>query len=625
MPKHEDIATRKVFAEHEINAQKAYIGPFGYTIPKSGMSPETLAFIEEKCVATPYTPGAPIPVGGAASFPIYRKSSSKIYLPRYLGEFHFGPVSSTLSCGDDINLTFNGRLFDYQAPVMEAFMRNIEEGGTGGLLELHTGWGKTAAALYAIAKIGKKTLVIVHKEFLMNQWRERIETFLPGARIGRIQGSEIDIEDKDVVLCMLKSLSMKDYPKGTFSSFGFSIIDEVHHMASETFSNALFRVVTPYMLGLSATMNRKDGTSYVFKLFLGPILHTAVRDASSGAGVVVHTIGYSHSDAEFNDIPLDFRGKPQLSTMVSTLCTFVHRTNFIIDMLSKFILAPAPDDKVAKWNAEAAAHKQLLDDSVANCVRCNRKVSYHVQLECCNSNDYCFDCIQTLNLNPKSPGISAKTGKPLPPIVRCPSDSCTARPKKQLRYKQLYMPSPYVQPYTQRQTLVLANNLSVLHFMYARIVSANIASVGYYVGGMTEAQLKESESCQIILATYQMASEGLDIRSLNALFLITPMTDITQAVGRILRAKHAFPVIVDIVDSHEPFQNQARKRRAFFKSQGYTIYRVSMAEYLAVSSYFQRHGVLIKEKEEEDSDDEKSAAPSVAVAKASKLFARGRK
>ena len=63
----------------------------------------------------------------------------------------------------------------------------------------------------------------------MRQWRERIEEFLPGATVGRIQADVVDIEGKDIVLGMLQSLSMKDYPISMFKEFGFTIIDECHH------------------------------------------------------------------------------------------------------------------------------------------------------------------------------------------------------------------------------------------------------------------------------------------------------------------------------------------------------------------------------------------------------------
>ena len=63
----------------------------------------------------------------------------------------------------------------------------------GGLLALHTGFGKTILALNIISKLNVKTLIIVHKEFLLRQWVERIEQFLPDARVGKIQAKTIVI------------------------------------------------------------------------------------------------------------------------------------------------------------------------------------------------------------------------------------------------------------------------------------------------------------------------------------------------------------------------------------------------------------------------------------------------
>jgi hypothetical protein len=83
--------------------------------------------------------------------------------------------------------------------------------------------------------------------------------------------------------------------------------------------------------------------------------------------------------------------------------------------------------------------------------------------------------------------------------------------------------------------------------------------------------LKKSETCQIIIATYAMASEALDIKTLTTLILATPKTDIVQAVGRILRVKHARPLVVDIVDSHEVFLSQWQKRRKYYLQNNYTV------------------------------------------------------
>jgi superfamily II DNA or RNA helicase len=99
------------------------------------------------------------------------------------------------------------------------------------------------------------------------------------------------------------------------------------------------------------------------------------------------------------------------------------------------------------------------------------------------------------------------------------------------------------------------------------------------VGGMKEAELKKSETCKIIVATYAMAAEALDIKTLTTLVLATPKTDIVQAVGRILRVKHERPMVVDIIDSHEVFLSQWQKRRKYYNQNNYQIMHTKSPSY----------------------------------------------
>jgi superfamily II DNA or RNA helicase len=106
-------------------------------------------------------------------------------------------------------------------------------------LEVATGSGKTVMALNIISRVGKKTLIIVHKEFLANQWKERIEEYIPSATVGRIQGTTFDVEGKDIVIGMIQTLYNRDYGETAFAEFGLTIIDEVHR--SEEFSKRFFK------------------------------------------------------------------------------------------------------------------------------------------------------------------------------------------------------------------------------------------------------------------------------------------------------------------------------------------------------------------------------------------------
>jgi len=446
-----------------------YLGNKGYTILKSELPISLQLKIKEMLMVKPFVPGSPITK--EKTFPAYRESDKKIYIPRYFGEELFGKAKSIkISEGTNIDLTFNGTLRDYQVPIVDTYLEHTKEGG-GGLLELYCGAGKTDLTINIISRLQKKTLIIVHKEFLMNQWIERINKYYPNARIGKIQAQVIDIDNKDIVIVMLQSLSMKDYPSSLFDSFGFTIIDEVHHISSEVFSCALFKLVTKYMLGLSATMNRKDGTTKVFKMFLGEVVYKMER--SKDENVIVRAITYKTNDEEFNELELDFRGQTATSKMLSKICNYNRRSEFIIKVLKDMIIE-----------------------------------------------------------NPK------------------------------------------------QQIMIIASYKNILNYMFEAIKHHNICTVGYYIGGMKESALKESESKQVVLATYSMAAEGLDIKSLTTLFMVTPMTSIEQSVGRILRQKHEFaPVVVDIIDTHDNFGRQWLKRKSFYKKQNYKIIQTNSNNY----------------------------------------------
>ena len=134
-----------------------------------------------------------------------------------------------------------------------------------------------------------------------------------------------------------------------------------------------------------------------------------------------------------------------------------------------------------------------------------------------------------------------------------------------------------------KQMIVLCHNRCLLVYLYEQLTSVAISvgnpTVGYYVGGMKQAQLEESESKQVVLATYAMAAEALDIKSLSTLLLVSPKTDIVQSVGRILRVKHEKPLVIDLLDSHSCFRGQWVKRRQYYKRCNYKIIKTTCREY----------------------------------------------
>ena len=206
---------------------KTFISERGYGLLKSEYDYKEINRIREELTVSPKSMNS----FGNANIPkykIYSESSKKLYIPKYYGLQKFGePDVNKLLDGIDINLKFNGSLRDNQVKPVERFLEASKDPlKMGGLIILSCASGKTVMSLYIVSKLAKKTLVVVHKDFLLKQWKERIEQFLPDARVGLLKAKVIDIEDKDIVMASLQSLSMKEYDKGTFDEFGLVVIDE---------------------------------------------------------------------------------------------------------------------------------------------------------------------------------------------------------------------------------------------------------------------------------------------------------------------------------------------------------------------------------------------------------------
>jgi len=327
----------------------------------------------------------------------------------------------------------------------------------------------------SFCQLKKKTLVIVHKEFLMNQWKDSIlgneekgiKPCIDKARVGIIQGKTFDIEDKDIVIAMVNTLWKKPFPIDAFDSFGHIIIDECHMISSKKFSRSLMKVNSKYMLAVSATPTRTDGLTKVLKAYVGDIIYRGRSDYDSNVLVerlIVHTDNQYYKKEVTN-----FRGQAMNSTMVNNICDFYKRTKTTVNRMVE----------------------KLKDGDIS----------------------------------------------------------------------------------VRRQILVLSDRKDHLKDMHDYIHKNELASVGYYIGGMKEHELNESETKDIILGTFPMAKEGLNIPTLNCLVLASPKRDIVQSVGRILRKKHINiqPVIIDIVDNFSVFKNQAIHRNKLYKKRGYHI------------------------------------------------------
>ena len=155
-----------------------------------------------------------------------------------------------------------------QADASRAIVEGLRRVG-GAILTMPPGTGKTVTACHIASTIGLPTCVITHTSELYSQWEERIRQFLPKARIGAFTShNKLTTQDHDILLVMMKTCAMLEEQ---LRGIGLVVIDEAHHICAETLRLCLDKFNAPYVLGLTATPERKDKRTPLLFRLLGPM------------------------------------------------------------------------------------------------------------------------------------------------------------------------------------------------------------------------------------------------------------------------------------------------------------------------------------------------------------------
>lgn len=174
--------------------------------------------------------------------------------------------------GITIDAEFNGKLYDYQQIAAEAILKH-----DNGVLWASTAFGKTIVAANIIATRKVSTLIIVNSIQLLEQWEEKLKIFLELDKdsIGRLGGGKKKISNI-IDIATMQTLNKNYVLDKVLSNYGQIIIDECHHVAAFTFEKIMKAAKAKYILGLTATPNRKDKYDKIITMQCGPIVHKAV-------------------------------------------------------------------------------------------------------------------------------------------------------------------------------------------------------------------------------------------------------------------------------------------------------------------------------------------------------------
>jgi superfamily II DNA or RNA helicase len=272
------------------------------------------------------------------SFPIYYESKTRFYVPRQWGKKRFGEpeadiVSDGLPLPDTIQFRTTFPPHAFQQEIIHTFL----EKGANGLICVPCGYGKTFMALHLAIQLKRRFLIVVDKEFLMNQWKTEIENFIDGARVGILQANKAQMEaDKyDVTICMIQTICRREFPDGFFDQYGFTIFDECHHLGASYFCQALKKIQTKYMLGLSATPDRDDGLTRVFEAFLGdPVYKNTQRAPDKEA--VVKAVWFDSEDPVYKEVPVNWRGETVTAKLLNQVAEFEPRNRKIMEVVKEY-------------------------------------------------------------------------------------------------------------------------------------------------------------------------------------------------------------------------------------------------------------------------------------------------
>lgn len=377
------------------------------------------------------------------SFKVYRElpGGKGLQIPRFFKRDD--TTTKIFTRGESATPRFKGTLRPHQKEALDAFTGN-------GVLCLPCGQGKTATALAIAAKMKRKTIIIVHKEFLANQWRERIAQFCPGSTVGLIQGDTWDVVGHDFVIAMIQTLCVRDHTPDQFKMFGMLVVDEAHHIGAPAFCKTMFKLTPEFTLGLTATPERKDGLTCILYWFLGNVFYSMNQSVSE---LNVTRLDFDHES---------FRAGPMLNKFGKV--SMAHMVNHLVDI-------PERNELILKHVREAVGRG--------------------------------------------------------------------------------------------RRILVLSDRRGHCEWIHEQL-GDDVS--GLYMGGMKQEQHEEASHKQVIVATFTLAYEGLDIPSLNTLFLVTPHSDVKQAVGRITRTPGTKEVF-DIVDRWSVLTNMFYRRNKIYTCQ----------------------------------------------------------
>lgn len=463
----------------------------------------------ESMTLRPEQSGKPFGGPGPGWDVYYRKPSAKhgcdwIGLPRFFGMSHLGlPAKDNrvegLPMSHEAQESFTwgqnketGVLFGPRPPqkvALEQTLRCLSRWG-GTTIEMACGEGKSSLSTCLASTLGRKTLVVVPTRNLIGQWKGALGKHCPGATVGELREKyKPKKHDRavecDFVVTTSRSMAVVEYPKELLRKFGTVIVDESHEIASRTLSQVLPRLACKYVIGLTATPQRRDGLGYALSWLMGPCVFRYQR---------IPRLTLKSNTIRVNRVMFDGGPRRVVTARWSDQIMWT-------DSLK--LLSECPERNTAL--VEQVAKRMIFDGELKN-----------------------------------------------PPVARD-------------RVALLTLFCDHARE---------LGRVAVEEFGFPE------SAVNVVVGDMPEAEQERKladPNMRVLIGTIQLLGKGFDDPRLDCLVLCLPVGSkgdrLQQAVGRTERvlAGKAKPVVIDLVDTFDPFLAMSYSRSAFYRRFGWGV------------------------------------------------------
>lgn len=256
--------------------------------------------------------------------------------------------------GIAVDYKFSGKLNKKQEKAMNELIAHEV-----GVLCATTGFGKTVIGANIISMLKTNTLVIVNRNNLLDQWKERLAYFLDinKKEIGQVGSGKENLNGR-LDVASFQSLFKKDNIEEIVKNYGLVMVDECHHVAAFSFEKVLKAIRSKYVYRLTATPTRKDGWHKIIYMQCGDIRVRVSNKELKQNKEMEHTVIVKKTNYKY--IPTEEKDKIQVSEILNDMCHNVFRNSMIIEDINKCVT----EGRVPIVLTERVEHLKILKESL---------------------------------------------------------------------------------------------------------------------------------------------------------------------------------------------------------------------------------------------------------------------